>query len=181
MAELSMFVMERELAALLRDFAERHKLGAFSFVANEYQPLEAADFEAVLTAKKKPTTLYLYPQDHPPARKPTDKTARPREWGWISVDPGRIATKAGEKVLMMTTAQAEDRQGLPFRPANWLRQWKKRLAGELSFGVEGINQVTGGRSTYKDIAWSPEALALFESGVVWKQHPDYKVVFEPVK
>jgi hypothetical protein len=79
----------------------------------------------------------------------------------------------------LTTIQAEDKQGLGFKPSTWMRKLKKELAVELNFGVTAVNVAHGGGGFVKDIGYSAEAVQLQRNGVVWKQHPDYNIEFSP--
>ena len=106
--------------------------------------------------------------------------ARPRELGWIDVTAGQIAEGSSRRILTMSTLQAEDRAGLSFKPAAWLRQLRRNLQAQYSFGIRGTNVVHGGSHDYKEIGYSLKALALQGQGTVWKQFATDNTEYVPL-
>src|SRR5579871_748651 len=168
MSALRIFITEAETGQILRDLAARHNLWGCLQIEGRYEwydPVENAES----IRRKGVSKAYLLPKTPGEQIDLSAETVQPRILGWIDVWPGRLLQKAEIRILTMTTIQAENRKGLSFKPANWLRDLKQKLDPVLSYGVVGLNIVSGGKYIYSDVGYSSEALKLFQQGVHWKQ------------
>lgn len=177
MAALQMFITPAELDRMVRELASAHDLDGCRYERGHYGVPSVAnaavDVDGDVVAR-----LFLVPRDQR-SFSPADPP-RPRDMGWIDVTPGLVVQHKGRQILTMSTLQAEDREGLPFKPASWLRALKRKSRGSVAFGVKGINVVHGGSHEYPDIGYSEAALRLHRDGVVWKQYRDDNSEYAPL-
>lgn len=183
MATLQIFMTLKELDETIQSFVNQHNLTGILRTRRGYrlysmteQPL---DF---LSRHENVVVIYLYPNNIPLPTPLAEETFLPRQIGAVKIIPGGLIKSGDVEVLLLTSFSAEDRQGLAFKPATWLRQLKKRVQGEkmVSFGVKGVNTVFGGEDTYKDIGYSTSAMELYRRGVIWKQYRDDNGEFSPI-
>jgi len=184
MAELSLFVTPAEFVQIVQGLATQRGLAAYlSGAAGYYKPLDVDEFYDLLQLPWQRVQFYLAP--HPSgAAGPIGQEAKPRELGWIRVEPGQVSETEVGRVLTMSNLITEDREGLPFRPARWLRDLKQEpgqsgMGLRLRFGVTGTNMVFGGESAYPRIGYSEAAEILRDAGTRWKQFLDGNAEFRP--
>jgi hypothetical protein len=179
---IEIFVSQDELDSIVRELAQEADLKALLFAKGGYRSYDPSETPSeLLTTKDRVDSIFLIPRAQKLPAKLSDDTVRPREKGWIQVDPGGLVEWKGQKVLTSSTFNGEDRKNAPYKPSNPLRRLKRRLASTLTLGVTGKDVKFGDKSVFKDIGYSKEALRLHREGVLWKQHPDYNVVFDPIK
>lgn len=106
---------------------------------------------------------------------------RSKERGWIDIVPGALATSSERPILTLTTFEAEGGEDAAMDGAKMVRRLKKQLKPTVKFGVSGVNEGEGRGHVYRDIGYTPGALALAESCVVWKREPGFRSVFQPAQ
>jgi len=180
MTSLQLFVTEPELEQIIRDFASKHNLSGCLQIAGQYEPFDPTESPSLMTLKiDLVVKVYLFPVNQIPKSFSSD-TIQPKQSSWIDILPNKLIKKGDSKILTMAIIQAENRKGVTFKPANWLNKLKKDLMRQFYFGVEAVNVVYGGRGIYKDTGYSPEALLLYRSGILWKQFDTGNVVYHPL-
>jgi hypothetical protein len=104
-----------------------------------------------------------------PSFLPTDMNdIKSREWGWIDVRPGAIDDVS--RVLTMTRFDVDDSIDGSFLGTKVIKWLKRRLHGEVTFGLKGpVNPHTGQSFVYRDIGYTRHALQLNREGFAWKQ------------
>lgn len=178
MAVLQLFVTPGELDDLVRELSALRRLGACRYEGGKFVPAPPGPV-SIFDAGKLLSRIFLFPLDA--AWDPhTAEQPRPREIGWIDVSPGEITETKPRRIITMSTLQAEDRTGLPFKPASWVRGLKRSLAHDYKFGVVGTNVVHGGSHQYPAIGYSPKAAELHDRGVIWKQYTNDNSEFAPL-
>lgn len=180
MSSIYVFCVRAELGRWLGYLAEKWRLEFLSFQPDRSMP---AVFDRQPIAIESETfRIFGLPSDS--NRIVTSSSdVRAREWGWLDIRPGGIrALKDGSAVLAISEIHGEDFEEEPVHPARFVKWLKRELRkrGEITYGVEGRNVVTGGTDTYRDLAYTPKALDAFREGTKWKQDPYDRVVFEPI-
>lgn len=169
MSALTIFAVEQELIQILHEFAIKRDLmgateedGRYKFHDPQEEPFDFIQPVGFLT-------LYLFPRGQALSDPPLEGVVAPKNLGWVDVWTGHLVELPDRAVLTMTTIQASNSAWLDFKPANWLRALKKSLSPSFTFGVFGGDVVRSGGRAYGDIGYSPEALRLYNEGVIWKQ------------
>jgi len=181
MSVLQIFVTDQELGQILHEFALRRGLMGALNINNLFELHDPEQGLFDFLQQVDVTKFYLFPRTQVLPNPPSDDIIAPRYLGWVDVWVGHLVVSPDRTVLTITTIQAENRQELDFKPANWLRELKKHLHKTLIFGVDGINPVyeNASSSLDKDIGYSLVALRLYKSGVQWKQFDTGNVEFSP--
>ena len=182
MATLQMFMTREELDDTLYGFASRHKLTGLLRTWEGYCPYSITEKPSQYLARHEEVIgVYLLPKNGYLTAPVSEEAFAPRQIGAVQISPGGLVKRGGVEVLLLTSFSAEDKQGLAFRPAAWLRQLKKRMQAEegFVFGVEGVNTVYGGGHAYRNIGYSTHAAKLHQQGVLWKQYADDNSEFSP--
>lgn len=178
MAVLQLFITPDELDAVLKELAVARGLRACRYEGGMFSLLATVP-PSIFEEGKVMSRLFLFPPEAA-CDDQAQERRRPREMGWIDVTPGQIVGSGQRRILTISTLQAEDRSGLPFRPASWLRGLRRGFGREYGFGARGTNVVHGGTREYREIGYSPKAVELHRQGVLWKQYPDDNSEFEPL-
>jgi hypothetical protein len=82
-------------------------------------------------------------------------------------------------VLFMTEFALDSGTHKPSSAARALRALKRKLAKECKGGLVGASTTTGGNVVYRDIRYSDDALAMLNSGGMWKSSSSKFVHFGP--
>ena len=184
MAELSLFVTPAEFVQIVQGLAARRGLATYlGGAAGYHKPRDDAEFYDLLQRPWQRVQFYLVPQPSE-ASGPIGQEAKPRELGWIRVESGQVSETEVGRVLTMSSLITEDRQGLRFRPARWLRDLRQEsgqrgTGPKLRFGVVGTNMAFGGEAAYPRIGYSEAAQTLRAAGTRWKQFLDGNAEFRP--
>ncbi|MEM8632432.1 MAG: hypothetical protein AAGF74_14440 [Pseudomonadota bacterium] len=173
-----MYCTPDELAEWLAAFCDDRGYGALAYVRSEQRPRVLRTVNLLFTSDL--WRLFLVPVAHLSNPLSTLSDARPRELGWIDVEPGSLVDLEGARVLTLTEIHAEDPVEPGAEPVKHLRALKRKLRPQLTTGVRGLNPVTGGTADYHDISSTQGARQLHAAGVLWKQHSTYQPVFSPI-
>lgn len=119
--------------------------------------------------------LFLCPSTQTLPRNLDMNVVPPRRSGWITIRPGAIMKRGGVRMLTFSEIHGEDCKEASTSPAREVRWLKARIKKVAKAGV-----IAGEANTlYRDIWFTSEARKLHASGVIWKQHVDYRSVFRP--
>ena len=171
MAELAFFGTAEEACSILLDFAVRRGLSMCTWTS--YREIVGLDTPGALAdalgggvwgGNEARMRCFLVPRAQLEGLARSDEPPVPRMQGWIHVSIGEL--DAG--VLTMSILSAEDHPGLGFSPCYWLRKLRADLVKNktLQFGATGH----AGGWAYPEIGYTADALALYSSGTLWKQH-----------
>src|SRR5262249_17038877 len=105
---------------------------------------------------------------------------KPREWGWITIEPGYIKNVERKSILVPSQMQSEKSGAATGNPDQWLQRLKRQLKQVLHRSVLGRNILTGETAVYKWISYTDKAAALLDEGVIWKDRPDSIIEFGPL-
>ncbi len=180
MSALQIFVTDQELGQILHEFALRRGLMGALNINNLFELHDPEQGSFDFLQQVDVTKFYLFPKTQVLPNSLSDDAIAPRYLGWVDVWAGHLVISPDRTVLTITTIQAENRQGLDFKPANWLRALKRSLTSTFIFGVVGKNIIYGGEHVYQDIAYSPTALQFHREGVTWKQYATDNGEFSPL-
>jgi hypothetical protein len=177
---LSIFCTPDEFSNWLRQLCAEENLSCAQF-------RDSASFATIFETAEEivisPDThrMFLYPPSFPPASRLTMNDVRSREWGWVDIRPGHLVDAKPSPILTLSEVGAEDFAHEPIRPSRYVRRLKRAIREEVVKGLVGRSVLTSAASAYRNIVYSMDALALYNSGVVWKQFIDGNVIFEPAQ
>ena len=174
MGLLQIFITVDEFEGVLQEFALTRALHGASYDGkfSHFLPEDSK----ILRKDEGNLLVFLFPSSAWEA----GREPQPRQDGWISITAGDLHPDGtGGHILTMTTVQTEDHAELSFRPSNLLRALRRRIASFCTFGVLCRNVVHGGSGVIREIAYSPNALALHRRGVKWQQFPEENCQFDP--
>lgn len=191
-SSLRVFCTLEELESWIRLLVTEKGWGWIGFVGSEDLSTPATT-EGGFVLPKEARSVFLFPKEAPPKARLTHDEIKARSWGWIYIIPGYLLQASrGPGILLLSEIHASDPTSMPdahgVRDLNWL---KRKLKGEAISGVRGRSGVLAGTEVtdhvakrpmyhvYRDLRYTRGASALFKSGVLWKQHPSYRAVFEP--
>jgi hypothetical protein len=181
MSVLQIFIVENELAEIVRMLASKRGLGACLMGPRFYTPFDPLK-ELHVFLRDSDADFMLIPEADIRSEPFLADDVRPRYQGWIQVRPGLMTSRKNIPVLEMTSLYAEHHKELPVRPSYWLRALKKQLvaSGLLRFGVtmRGFDG-TSNSHVHKDVGYSEAALNLYSSGTLWMQYKTNTSYFEP--
>jgi hypothetical protein len=179
MVTLQCFLTSEEIEENLNSLADKKSLSTCLYSKGEYILVRALELSN-LNFNSSISKIFLLPKMQASSSDSLDKaTIKPRDMGWLDVDPGKLFLNNNPPVLTLTTIQAENKKQVPFKPTSWLRLLEKNFSVSLKYGVWGINIKTGGSHFYNEIGYSSKALELYAKGVSWKQKVEYNVIFSP--
>lgn len=177
-ASLHVFCTREELAGWIDMLSRERSHGVIAFVRESQVGLPGTP-ETIRSPSL--YRVFLYPVPAEVQSQLSMNDVRAREWGWVDVRPGREDRRGSERVLMLTSIEAEDYEKVPARPVKDVQWLKRKLKSELLTGVRGRNTITGGESVYRSIQYTPGAIEELSRGAKWVQDESRRTVFEPLK
>jgi hypothetical protein len=180
MAHFEIFLLPEELDEIIGQLAREADLKGLLFVSGRYRVYDPTQTPSeFLKSKQSVDSIFLMPSRQRLPVEMSDDTIRPREKGWIQIDPGGLVEKKGRKVLTLTQIASEDRKNVAFKPSKILRRLRGTIGPTVAFGVRDRQDPISDKSVFKHIGYSTDALRLLNKRVLWKQHPDYDADFVP--
>lgn len=180
-ASFRVFCSPDELLEWVRTLCKEKDLGCITFTSSaKYGIVQDSPDRIVLYADIY-SRMFLYPKSSQPKDSLTMSDVQSRAWGWVDIEPGRIREEGSTNALSYTTIVGEDFEKESVHPAKYVRWLKRRLKDKRKCGVNMKYIKFGGEYFCHDICYTPGALQLYLSGVIWKQYPDDNAIFEPVR
>lgn len=180
MSVYQLFVTPPEIDSIIQTLSVRHNLAGVLGIHNKFELYDPkANPSDLLSRIEKepllPPHIFLFPKKEEVI---LVNDISPRAECWIDISVGSLVSYNGSTVLTISTIQAAD-MGNKYNPASWLKTLLKKHS-DLTFGVSAENAKYGGSGIFSDVAYSEGALALFDSGVFWRQFIDGNIDFSPL-
>jgi hypothetical protein len=167
-----------ELQGWLSDLSREKDLGGLLFNRDEEAGKRIGPGHIALTDNT--FMAFLFPNAERLPKRMVLDDVRTKDWGWMTVSPGRLWRTDEGTVLLMSQSQGASGTALSTDSAPWVRWLKRRAKKEAHQGVVMRHIPSGDTSSRSDIWYTPKAKALLASGVSWKQFVDAPCVFEPL-
>ena len=179
-ASLLVFCTEDELVSWLRALCEAKELGCAIF-RDSIDSAILVEAPEQIEPYEDIYRMFLYPRTARPDSPLSMNDVEARQWGWVDVRPGHLHKVNSSRVLTLSEVHGEDSDLETIHPSRFVRWIKRHARDVLTAGVRARNEAAdGGGSVYRNIQHTEAGLRLYRSGVIWKQFPDGRVIFEPL-